>query len=183
MPTTLTTPRLRLEPWSAGHAALLSELAAQAQVMRFIGDGSLWTAERARDVSAAAEEHWRRHGFGWRAIVERATGRGIGLGMLAFAGEGSGIDPGEYEIGWWLAPAVWGQGFGREAGAALRDEAFSPAIAAPSVVARIQPGNAASLALARSLGLTVERTGTGRQGEAMLVLRLTRPDQGRETTR
>jgi RimJ/RimL family protein N-acetyltransferase len=175
MPTTLVTPRLRLEPWSEARAALLSELAGLPEVMRFIGDGSLWTAERARAVSAAAEEHWRRHGFGWRAIIERATGRGIGLGMLGFPGEGAGIDPGEYEIGWWLAPGMWGRGLGREAGAALRDEAFSAAIAAPSVVARIQPGNAASLALARSLGLVVERTGTGRLGEPMLVLRLARP--------
>jgi RimJ/RimL family protein N-acetyltransferase len=174
MAATLHTARLRLEPWNEAHAGLLGELSADPRVMRYIGDGSPWGEQRVRDVCAAVADHWRRHGFGWRAILDRESGRGIGVGMLGFPGEGAGIDPADHEIGWWLAPDEWGRGLGREAGAALRDEAFSEAIAAPSVVARIQPGNAASLALAAALGLAYETDSTGRGGEPIVVLRLLR---------
>jgi pimeloyl-ACP methyl ester carboxylesterase len=44
------------------------------------------------------------------------------------------------------------------------------------VVARIQPTNPASLAVARALGLSRESAGTGRTGEPIAVLRLTAAD-------
>jgi RimJ/RimL family protein N-acetyltransferase len=62
----------------------------------------------------------------------------------------------------------------RGALAAVRDEAFSEAVGAPRVVARIQPANRASLALAAAIGLQVEGESTGRAGEPIAVLRLTR---------
>lgn len=175
MPETLYTDRLRLEPWDNAHRALLAQLATDPTVMRYIGDGSLWDEERITQVSASSTDHWQRHGFGWRAIHARDTGNPIGIGMLAFPGPGAGIDPFDYEIGWWLAPEHWGRGLAREAGAALREEAFADRIAAPSVVARVQPGNGASLAVARALGLTHERDGTGRLNEPIVILRLMRP--------
>jgi RimJ/RimL family protein N-acetyltransferase len=172
MPETVHTTRLRLEPWDASQAPLLGELSSDAAVMRYIGDGSLWSEERVQQVSASAQAHWERHGFGWRAIHDASTSRAIGVGMLGFPGEGAGIDPFDHEIGWWLAPDVWGRGLAREAAAALRDEAFSETVAAPSVVARVQPANGASLAVARAIGLEFERDGTGRLGEPIAVLRL-----------
>jgi RimJ/RimL family protein N-acetyltransferase len=172
MPATLHTARLRLEPWDASHGALLGELSSDAAVMRYIGDGSLWSGERVGQVSASAKAHWERHGFGWRAIHDAPTSRAIGIGMLGFPGEGAGIDPFDHEIGWWLAPDLWGRGLAREAAAALRDEAFSDTVAAPSIVARVQPANAASLAVARAVGLEFERDGVGRLGEPIAILRL-----------
>ena len=144
---TLLTSRLRLDPWSQAHTALLAGLAAMPEVVRFIGDGSVWSPARAEEVGAANREHWRRHGFGWRAAVERETGEMIGLLALNFAGEGSGVDIDEYEIGWWLRPAAWGRGLAREGAAAVRDEAFTR-VGAPRVLARIQPANQASLSVA-----------------------------------
>lgn len=169
---TLLTARLRLEPWSEAHTERLVRLACTPTVMRYIGAGSVWPTDRSIEVAKRNREHWREHDFGWRAAVRRDTGEVIGFTMLNFAGEGSGVDAGEYEIGWWLDPPAWRQGFAREGALAVREEAFIR-VGAPSLVARIQPGNRASLVVAASIGLKPESESTGRGGEAIAVLRLT----------
>lgn len=168
----LDTERLRLEPLSDANADAIVVLASTPEVMRYIGDGSVWPRARAEEVVRASLEHWRRHGFGWRVATIRETGASVGLAALNFAGEGSGVDTDEYEIGWWLAPEVWRRGIGREIGLAVRDEAFAQ-LGAPSVVARIQAANQASSALASTLGLSTESQSYGRSGEPFTVWRLT----------
>ncbi len=168
----LITARLRLQPWDESYTALLMELATLPAVMRYIGNGSPWPPERVQEVSSSQREHWRRHGFGWRAAFDRKTGAPVGAAMFNFAGEGSGVDPDEYEIGWWLHPRAWGAGLAREAATAVRDDAFTR-LGVPSVVARIQPGNAASLRVAAAIGLIDDRRSRGRAGEPIEVLRLT----------
>jgi RimJ/RimL family protein N-acetyltransferase len=178
----LTTGRMRLEPWSASHTAMLVRLASLPEVTRFIGDGSPWPRAPAVELSARTAEHWRQHGFGWRAAIEVATGRDVGLMALNFAGPDAGIVADEYEIGWWLDPAAWGRGLAREGARAVRDDAFTR-LRAPSVVARVQPRNSASLAVAASIGLIREGESRGRFGERFLVLRLTAADWPRASGR
>jgi RimJ/RimL family protein N-acetyltransferase len=81
------------------------------------------------------------------------------------------VDHGEYEIGWWLAPSAWGRGLAREGAAAVRDEAFER-VGAPSILARVSPANAGSLAVAAAIGLRHDTESTGRTGEPIAVLRL-----------
>ena len=169
-PSPLRTARMTLHPWAESDFKLLGDLARTPAVMRFIGDGTTWSDARIADVGAHVVEHWRHHGFGWR--VARTDGTAIGLIALNFAGVGAGIDAAEYEIGWWLAPSAWGRGLAREGAAAVRDEAFAR-VGAPSIVARIQPANAASLAVAATIGLRHETESIGRGGEDIAVLRLT----------
>lgn len=172
MAETLHTDRLALEPWSDAHLAPFAALARTPAVMRFIGDGSIWTDARIHDVHARCLAHWRDHGFGWRMAV--LDGTRIGLIALNFAGEGSGVDPDEHEIGWWLSPDHWRRGLTSEGARAVRDEAFGR-VGAPSLVARIAPGNDASLGVARGIGLEREGTSSGRGGEPILVLRMAAP--------
>jgi pimeloyl-ACP methyl ester carboxylesterase/RimJ/RimL family protein N-acetyltransferase len=175
VPEPLCTERLRLQPWSDAHTELLVELSAMPSVVRYIGDGAPWPRTRTHAVATANREHWRRHGFGWRAAYTPIAEQPIGLFALSFAGPGAGVDADEYEIGWWLHPAVWGQGLAREGAMAVRDEAFNR-VGAPSIVARIQPTNHVSLRLAAAIGLTHESETTGRMGEPAAVLRLTAGD-------
>lgn len=124
------------------------------------------------DVSHAMADHWREHGFGWRVALERESGLTLGFVMLNLLGEGvAGVDPDEFEIGWWLRPSAWGRGFASEAVEAVRTEAFER-VRAPSVVARIQPGNQRSRRVAERLGMSYEMETTGRFGEALVVYRL-----------
>jgi RimJ/RimL family protein N-acetyltransferase len=172
-PSPLRTDRMSLDPWTESDFAMLETLARTPAVMRYIGDGTTWTDARIAEVGAHVLEHWRRHGFGWR--VARLGGVPVGLIALSFAGDGAGVDADEYEIGWWLAPSAWGRGLAREGAAAVRDEAFGR-LHAPSILARIQPANAASLGVAAAIGLSHDTDSIGRGGEPIAVLRL---DAGR----
>jgi len=173
-PMTLETARLRLEPWAPAHGGMLARLAAMPEVMRHVGTGATWTRAEADERSARALVHWRAHGFGWRAAVERESGRAVGLIALNFAGpEILELADEDYEIGWWIDPELWGRGYATEGGRAILDEGFG--LGAPSVVARIQPANRASAAVASALGLEPEAQTVGGFGEPVRILRLARP--------
>lgn len=171
VPQTLRTARLDLEPWSETATRLLRALATSPAVVRYIGDGRPWSEVKLEAVAARNVEHWRDHGFGWRLARLSESGQTVGFIALNFAGQDSGVDPDEYEIGWWLTPAAWGRGIAREGATAVRDEAFQR-LAAPSILARVRPENVASLAVARAIGLVDDTETTGRTGERISVLRL-----------
>jgi RimJ/RimL family protein N-acetyltransferase len=174
-PALLETERLRLVPWDESHTPMLVRLAALPDVMRYIGHGELLPAAQAEAMSAAVRAHWAEHGFGWRAALEKESGQACGFVAFNFAGDGTArLAADEYELGWWLDPAVWGRGLAHEGALAVRDDAFD-SIGAESVVARIQPANARSIAVAESLGLTFDFATTGRAAEAVSVYRLTAP--------
>jgi RimJ/RimL family protein N-acetyltransferase len=167
----IETERLSLQRWDHAHAEMLVRLSSIAPVVRHVGSGATWPRAKAHGVSAAQVEHWRRHGFGWRAAVEKSSNRPIGFIALNFAGDGTaGLDPWEYEIGWWLDPAAWGRGFAREGARAVRDEAYE-SLGAPSLVARIQPANGPSIAVAMAIGLGLDYRTTGAAGEPVAVYR------------
>jgi RimJ/RimL family protein N-acetyltransferase len=171
VPEPLHTARLKLEPWSDDATRLFRALATTPAVVRYIGDGQPWSEVKMATVAARNADHWRQHEFGWRLARLASSGEAVGFIALNFAGEDSGVAPDEYEIGWWLTPAAWGQGIAREGAAALREEAFQR-LEAPSILARIKPANAASLAVAGAIGLRHESQTTGRTGETISVLRL-----------
>jgi RimJ/RimL family protein N-acetyltransferase len=169
--TALETARLRLVAWEPEHAGMLARLAAMPAVMRHVGTGATWSEAEAEERSARVLAHWRTHGFGWRAAVERSSGRTIGLIALDHPrAEIAELDSGDHEIGWWLDPSVWGMGYATEGGHAIVAEAFTR-LQAPSVVARVRPANAASLGVAAALGLVAERDVVDRHGLPVRVLR------------
>ncbi len=150
-------------------------------VTRFIGNGEPWSVERAEVIAADKREHWSRHGFGWRAAIERSSGEAVGVMAANLVGEGTaGVDPADHEIGWWIDPAAWGRGLAREGAQALCEEMFDT-VGVASVVARIQPANAASIRVAEHAGLRYESLTVGPFGEAVAVHRLTAEDWRRGT--
>ncbi len=175
MADTTDTARLILRRWDSEDVALLTAMARDPQVVRYVGDGRPWPAERSVEVSRGLVAHWDEHGFGWRVAVAKDSGETVGLIALNFAGEGAGVDPDEFEIGWWLWPFAWGRGLAGEGARRVAEEAFSR-IGAPSLVARIQAANAASVAVAVKLGMSYEAQSTGRAGEPFSVYRVTRED-------
>jgi RimJ/RimL family protein N-acetyltransferase len=71
-------------------------------------------------------------------------------------------------------PGSGGRGYATEGGRAIVEEAFTR-LGAPSVVARIQHANVASIRVAAALGLQHERDTAGRLGEPIRILRLRAP--------
>src|SRR5438105_701660 len=143
-PGELTTARLRLVPWRPEHEGFLAELMAQPDMMRFVGHGGPLRPVDVRERASFASAHWLARGWGWRVPLLRETDAPVGIVAANKLGEGTaGFAAGEHEIGWFVAPPHQGQGLAIESASAVMDELLGP-IGAPSVIARIQPGNAVS---------------------------------------
>jgi RimJ/RimL family protein N-acetyltransferase len=142
----IVTPRLRLRPWRDEDAAAHAALVADPLVRATLGPPPADSMEVVRRQQALQAE--LGHCF-W-VLEPAATGR--------FAGW-SGLKPGrppiagELEIGWTVAPALWGQGLAREAAAAVLAWAWAT-LAVPQVTAITSVGNVRSRALMERLGMT-----------------------------
>ena len=97
--------------------------------------------------------HWARHGFGWYAFSDRATGALVARGGPQRA-HVAGRD--EVEIGWTVVPERWDQGLATELGAASIELAFGP-LGLADVVSFTLPENRASRRVMEKLGFTFER--------------------------
>ncbi|MDQ3958477.1 MAG: GNAT family N-acetyltransferase [Actinomycetota bacterium] len=173
----LRTERLLLRPWDEGARSGFAALAADPRVMRYIGDGTVWTGERADEVFARQLDHWRAHGFGWRSAELADDARWIGfVGLNYVPPEAVEVErPGEVEIGWWLDPSTWGRGLAAEGAAALRDEAFER-VGLDRIIGRHQPGNAASGRIMERIGMRFERDAVGRHGDVVRIHALHRSE-------
>jgi RimJ/RimL family protein N-acetyltransferase len=61
-------------------------------------------------------------------------------------------ETGEIEVGWHLHPDSWGHGYATEAATGALERAFAAGV--PEVFAVVRPGNDASMAVCRRLGMT-----------------------------
>jgi RimJ/RimL family protein N-acetyltransferase len=168
---TIDTERLRLERWDVDrHTPALVAMNADAEVMRFIGEGRPLTPSESARHSEMIAAHWERFGFGlWAVTPTGAPGvpaardapddptRAVVLGFaglshpLWLAGEEAMV-----EVGWRLRRDAWGQGFASEAGRAAVGLGFGE-LGLPTLVSYILPGNLRSQAVSRRLGMTVTR--------------------------
>ncbi|MFF0719546.1 GNAT family N-acetyltransferase [Micromonospora sp. NPDC003816] len=156
----LSTPRLLLRHWTDAPADLtrLFDIYSRPEIARWLGATSgLPLTDPAQAVDRLAS--WRRrhadHGdrYGTWAIEVRDTGVVVGTAMLKpLPGRDEKILTGDIEVGWHLHPDAWGNGYATEAAEALLDREF--ATGTPLVHAVVAPGNTASTAVARRLGMT-----------------------------
>ena len=143
----LSTERLVLRPVTADdHAALLAHW-TQPDVRRFLFDGA---APSAAEVAETIEESigdFAARGFGvWLIELGSAAGL-VGTAGLRPLG-GSGL-----EIFYSLAPAAWGHGYATEAARAVVEYGLGP-LGLREVLAEVDEGNAASVAVVKRLGMT-----------------------------
>jgi RimJ/RimL family protein N-acetyltransferase len=108
------------------------------------------------------ERNHAEHGFGlW--VVETHDGAFVGdCGLTVQDVEGTP----HVEVGYHLLPAMRRQGYATEAARSVRDCAAAHGVA--HLVALIRPDNAASQAVARRLGMEVERTAYVHGGDALV---------------
>lgn len=156
--TVLETDRLRLRwPTLADVDALASAL-ADAEVMRYIGDGRTRPRDHALRWIENDRRAWALDGFGKFAVTLRDDGRVIGrVGLSAWDPEtwvhGTRAELGadaEVELGWTLLRNAWGHGYATEAALAARDWALQE-LRLRSLISLIHPHNARSQAVAQRL--------------------------------
>jgi RimJ/RimL family protein N-acetyltransferase len=144
----LRTDRLRLRPWTVrpGDLARLTDLYRRAEVTRWLGGPPARSAAELVQRWATVHELNDLHGC-W--AIEPLDGSPP-AGTVLFKPLPAGV--GEVEVGWHLHPDSWGCGYATEAARAVVGRGFAAGL--PEVYAVVRPGNEASLAVCRRLGMT-----------------------------
>ena len=143
----LCTERLVLRPVTGDdHPALLAHWTAP-DVRRFLFDGAALSAAEVTETIEESIRDFTASGYGiW--LIELGSRPGLvgtaGLRPL----EESGL-----EIFYSLAPGAWGHGYATEAARAVVEYGLGP-LGLPEVLAEVDEGNAASVAVVRRLGMT-----------------------------
>jgi len=149
----LTTARLRLRPFEPGDFDTVHAIYADPDVMRWVGHGAHRSPAETRSALRGYADAIAIRGYGFVAVVERATGDLIGdAGLHPLGGRGPDI-----EVGYTLARRAWGRGYGSEAARVLVEHAFFR-LGAPRVVAQVEPDNRASRHVLEKLGMTERAT-------------------------
>lgn len=143
-----------------------------------------WTGPRAAHIGGPLSEEdayldfcqaaasWLLRGHGPFTVTERASAIVLGsVGIFHDYG-----DP-EAELGWILTEAAEGRGFAAEAARAVRDWGFQE-LGLTTLVSFIDPGNARSIRLAKTLGacLVPDADVTHADGDVTRVFRHKAPD-------
>jgi len=164
----LSSDRLILRAPREGDLDAYAEMSADPDVMRFLGDGHVFTREESWRSLAFLIGHWHLRGFGMWCVARRGDDRMIGRAGF-FQPEGW---PG-FEIGWTFARPAWGHGYATEAArCALRHG--RDVMRRDEVISVIHPDNAASIRVAERIGERYLRTETvNGQPRSIYGMRLT----------
>jgi hypothetical protein len=153
MPLIVQTPRLILRELELSDLAALTALRGDERVMRFSYAGPQ-TPRQVEEYLRQCIQRYNDWGYGlWAVTLTGPAARFIGVCGLMRAPFDDRWEP---ELGYRLAPDCWGRGYATEAAAAARDMAFER-FGLRTLVALIDPANAASIRVAEKIGLRFER--------------------------
>ena len=143
----LTTERLVLRPVTPrDHCALLGHWTTP-EVRRFLFDGGVISAEEITEAIEESARDFAAAGYGLWLIQPKEQADLVGT---------AGLRPLErlgLEIFYSVAPGWWGKGYATEAARAVVEHALGP-LGLPEVLAEVDEGNTASVAVVERLGMT-----------------------------
>ncbi len=150
------TKRLRLREMELGDLDFIATMLADADVMRHYP--STYSRAEAQGWIERQRARYAKDGHGLWLAISRESGQPVGqVGLLLQEVEGTF----EHEIGYLLHKPFWHQGLATEAALGVRRYAF----ATPGrrhLISLIRPKNAPSQAVARRVGMTLEKEVTFR---------------------
>ena len=152
--STLTTARLRLEPYRDEHVDGLHALNSDPEVMRYLS-GKPETRDETRAVVERVKARWAAIGYSWWAFIERETGELVGAGCLQNLRREATTLPDDdcpLEIGWRLRRDRQGRGYASEAAIAIADFAFDVR-GAEELLAVCRPENLDSAKVMQRIGM------------------------------
>ena len=144
-------------------------IAADPDVVRYIGDGTPWPEERSRQFVERQIALLGERGFClWKLVPRLRDGAG---GLIGFCGLQPLPETEEIEIGWWLARDWWGRGLATEAARVVLRDGFERA-RLERIVAIAQPANTASIGIMRKIGMRFERMTESRGIPVVMYVRV-----------
>ena len=152
--STLTTARLRLEPYRDEHVDGLLAMNSDPEVMRYIS-GRPDTLEETRAIVERVKARWAEVGYSWWAFIERETGELVGAGCLQNLRRDATPLPDltcPMELGWRLRRDRHGRGYASEAAFAIGDWAFET-FGPQELLAVCDPDNTASARVMQRIGM------------------------------
>jgi RimJ/RimL family protein N-acetyltransferase len=149
MKIVLETLRLRLRELVPGDLDFMSEMLADADVMRYYP--KRLTRELSSEWIDRQMARYQADGYGLWLAEKRDSGEPVGqIGLVRQ--EINGVH--ECEVGYLIHRPYWRHGFATEGAMACRDYAFQT-LHVPRVVALVNPDNTASAGVASNLGMQV----------------------------
>lgn len=143
---TLETARLKLRFFEERDLDELAAINADAQTVRYLGEGKTLTrAETWRGIATMAG-HWLLKGYGMWAVELKSSGAMIG--RVGFHNPDGW--PG-FELGWTIARPQWGNGYATEAALAARDYGLGT-LGRKRIISLIRDANTASIRVAEHIG-------------------------------
>ncbi|ENQ3077851.1 GNAT family N-acetyltransferase [Bacillus sp. WLY-B-L8] len=148
------TDRLQFRRYTMDDLDFYASLWGNDQVIRYIGKGTLKTYEQCKKSLESWVLPGYECGLGLFLILHRETGEPMGhAGLVRQRFDGKE----EIEVGYWLLPKYWGNGFAKEAAAAFRDYGFQ-VLKLQKLISLINPNHPASIFVARKIGMVYEKT-------------------------
>ncbi|MCX5151940.1 GNAT family N-acetyltransferase [Streptomyces sp. NPDC048550] len=152
--TEIRTPRLLLRRWTDDDLVPLSEINADPDVMRWIGDGSTLDLEQTAEEIERWEDEWDEEGFGLFAVELLASGELIGaVGLSVAQSPAQARD--FVAVSWRLGRQYWGQGYASEAAQATLEFALQDR-GLDRVIAVNRSGHEESENVIRKLGMVMD---------------------------
>ena len=143
----LTTERLVLRPVTAhDHAVLLAHWTLPG-IRQFLFDGEALSAAEVTETIEESVRDFAASGYGVWLVLDAARAEVVGTAGLRSL-EDLGL-----EIFYSVAPGSWGRGYATEAALAVVEHALG-SLGLPEVLAEVDEGNAASVAVVKRLGMT-----------------------------
>ena len=147
----LETTRLRFGTWRSEDWKEFQKLATDPLVVRYLGTGEPWPDERVKEFVNRQCENWEKFGICLWKLLPKESDALIGICGLQRLPGGPDV-----EIGWWLAPAYWGQGLATEAARHALAYGFEVGHL-ERIVAIAQAANRDSLRVMERIGMRFER--------------------------
>jgi len=148
----IETKRLFLRELAPSDDQAVATMFADPDVMKFVGAGGVLELEDAQRMIERERKHYADRGWGQWATMERATGRLVGVcGLILWPAIGGAE---ELEVAYLFAKPYWGKGYATEVATVLLKQALE---IRPDPISLIYPDNAASIAVAKKIGMVYEK--------------------------
>ena len=149
----LQTPRLTLRHLVPEDLGALHALYSDPEIRRYYPEGTRTLEETRRELEWFLHGHPQYPELGLWAAIERSSGDFLGrCGLLPWEIEGRH----EVELASLIDKSRWGEGLGTEAATAIVDHAAN-VLRLRRLICLILPGNAASVRVARKVGMSFEQ--------------------------